>query len=285
MSNLASPSNLPRTKKAKTKEVPSRYLTHLPPREAKKSTSKQSTPSKKTPSAAKSSSSNTSFDGTTSLKTTPRVKTLKQELKELECLQTLLMQWVYARALCEQTVAQQKETAEQELYDRGLQVAELKQKLMDVESSSKATEKTKLLDSVLHLEYAALQKSEDDLATTSAYLADVERTLSQASNRVALGEGVIVDPTVLQEGIADAADLLMQIKDMLSEDSTELEALASDITDLTSIMDQERIEVANFQSLMSQVLQLSNVERSGLVEQAQQKREGVLSELIFDNAN
>mmetsp|Transcript_34002 Transcript_34002/g.59261 ORF Transcript_34002/g.59261 Transcript_34002/m.59261 type:complete len:340 (+) Transcript_34002:2122-3141(+) len=285
MSNLASPSNLPRTKKAKTKEVPSRYLTHLPRKETevKKANSKQSTPSKVTPKPLKNSSSNTSLDGSTSLKTTPRVKTLKQELKELEGMQSLLIEWVYANALVNQTIAQQKENAEQEIYDRGLQLMDLKQKLMDVEYNCKATEQTKLLDTVLHLEYATLQKSEDDLLTSSSYLGDVERTLSQASNRLALGEGVIIDPSLLQEGIGAAAGVLDQIKEMLSEDSAELEMLATDITDLSTIMRDECSEIHNFQSLLEKVLKLSSLERSSIVEKAQQTREQVLSELLFDD--
>jgi hypothetical protein len=210
------------------------------------------------------------------------VRTLKQELKELEGLQSLLTQWTFANALCSEVVSLQKENAEQAIYDRGLQVMELKEKLMDIEANSKAAEQTKLLDTVLTMEYAVLQRSEDDLLTSSAYLADVERALGQASNRLALGEGVIVDPTLLQEGIVTAVGFLDEIRDMLSEDSSELGLLAANITELTAIMEQERSEIQNFQNLLGQALQLSNQERGGLVERALQLREVALTELILD---
>jgi hypothetical protein len=190
------------------------------------------------------------------------MKPLKQEVRELENLSSLLLQWSYANCLAEQAYHQQSERANEEMYDRGKQILDLKSQIINLRAEVKAKEETKLLDSVLSLEYSSLKSIEEDLNTVSGYLEELETAAYNTMNRLPLGEDVVVDPSSLLESINQAAHTLNRITDLVNPDSQTIEGMLELLCDFGKTLEDEREEVAKSYILLDELSKLYNEEKS-----------------------
>lgn len=287
MSQKSNPSSPPRDKSASAasldskksrkpsvKEVPSRFLTSNPRLEREKKVRQDSarpvsksvvklTPCS-TERASLESADISTLPSTRSKKFLPKpsMKPLKQEVRELENLSSLLLQWSYANCLAEQAYHQQSERANEEMYDRGKQILDLKSQIINLRAEVKAKEETKLLDSVLSLEYSSLKSIEEDLNTVSGYLEELETAAYNTMNRLPLGEDVVVDPSSLLESINQAAHTLNRITDLVNPDSQTIEGMLELLCDFGKTLEDEREEVAKSYILLDELSKLYNEEKS-----------------------
>lgn len=272
-------------KKPSVKEVTSRFLTSNPRLEREKKVRKDTarpmsksvmklTPCSTERASIESADISTlpsTLPSTRSRKPIPKasIKPLKQEVRELENMYSLLMQWSYASSLAEQTYNQQSERANEEMFERGQQISDLKSQIINLRAEVKAKEETKLLDSVLSLEYTSLKSIEEDVHTVSGYLGELETAAFNTLNRLTLGEDVVVDPSQLLDSISQASHTLNRITDLVNPDSKTIEDMLDLLCDLGKVLKDEREEVSKSYILLDELSKLYNQEKSLIADSLQ----------------
>ena len=186
-----------------------------------------------------------------------KVKPLQGELKELDILRTLLMQWSFANSVAETALARQSEEAKEQIADRGRQIVDLKKQQLSLMAEHSAREKTQLVDEVLNLEYGKLQSRQDTILMSAAYLEDIENLAKNSLERVIVGEGVVISPYECLSAIDNANSAMKAIYGRLEDDIKSFRDLAQQMETLDFIVKEEMQELEESKELKGKVEDLS----------------------------
>lgn len=276
----------PKPKKKNVREVPSRFLqpsqkpTHRPP------------PAKDPPAAlnhsfesAESASLNSTRPPLKPATRTPRaseVRPLKSELRDMELLQSQLLQWSFANALAESSSRVLTAKAEDDLFDRGQQLIELKKQANALGADLLARRQTRLLDEVLTLEYSSLKPVESHLVDLADPLKELEKAVYYSLHRLKLGEKVAVEPLELLEGLRRSKTSLQEIVAKVKPESEEVMQLTERMKCLAELVGVEREEVARGAELLEELRKLCGEERGELAAGAQAARDREIEEMLTE---
>jgi hypothetical protein len=213
---------------------------------------------------------------------TGKLKPLKQEIKNLDLIYSLMMQWAYANYLLKETTDTQNTEAYSQIYDRGKQVIELKKQVSSLSSELAAREKNRLLDDVLSMEYSSLKSVEEDILVSASYLKELEDACNNYLNKLDLGEGVIISPQDLALSLEQTSYTLKKIACSVEGDTNEVQSLASEFKSLADDVKDQSLLVDEISSLKAQIDDLTAQERINVAEQLMPNRDHVLLKILTE---
>ena len=276
----------PKPKKKNVREVPSRFL------QPSQKPVNRPPPAKDPPAAlnhsfesAESASLNSTRPPLKPAARTPRaseVRPLKSELRDLELLQSQLLQWSFANALAEASSRLLTAKAEEDLFDRGQQLIELKKQANALGTDLSAKRQTRLLDEVLTLEYSSLKPVESSLVDMAEPLKELEKAVYYSLHRLRLGERVAVEPLKLLEELRESQVSLGEIVAKVKPESEEVMQLTERMKCLADLVGSEREEVARGAAQLEDLRKLCGEERGALAAGAQTARDKEIDEMLME---
>lgn len=276
----------PKPKKKNVREVPSRFL------QPSQKPVNRPPPAKDPPAAlnhsfesAESASLNSTRPPLKPAVRTPRaseVRPLKSELRDLELLQSQLLQWSFANALAEANSRLLTARAEEDLFDRGQQIIELKKQANALGTDLSARRQTRLLDEVLTLEYSSLKPVESSLVDMAEPLKELEKAVYYSLHRLRLGERVAVEPLKLLEELRESQVSLGEIVAKVKPESEEVMQLTERMKCLADLVGSEREEVARGAAQLEDLRKLCGEERGALAAGAQAARNNEIDEMLTE---
>ena len=211
-----------------------------------------------------------------------KVRTLRQEIKYLELLHTLLIQWGYANYLLIIAMQNQEEEAEAQIYDRCKQLIELKKLTFALTSESNARNKNKMLDDVLSMEYSSLKNVEEDILITSSYLAELEENCYSFLNRLDLEKGVVISPQDLAEYLEKTAHILKKISSLIEDESSEILAISKEFQCLVDISKEQEQVYQEIYQLECEISKYQAQEKIKKAECILDTREKIIKSIILE---
>lgn len=276
----------PKAKKKNVREVPSRFL------QTSQKPTLRPPPAKDPPAAlnhsfesAESAPLNSTRPPLKPAIRTPRpseVRPLKSELRDLELLQSQVLQWHFANALAESSSRVLAAKAEEDLFDRGQQLIELKKQANALGTDLLARRQTRLLDEVLTLEYSSLKPVESSLLDMAEPLKELEKAVYYSLHRLRLGEKVAVEPLQLMDGLRSSKVSLAEIVTKVKPESEEVMQLTERMKCLAKLVGAEREEVARGVGQLEELRKLCGEERGELAAGAQAARDREIQEMLTE---
>ena len=190
---------------------------------------------------------------------------LKKELQSLDALQSILLQWQFVNAYAERTEAVFTQKIEEEIYDRGVQVADLQEDVLQGVSQLRDREQSNLLAHVLDMEVDALETADSEIMKSAEYLQQVQVASKAALNRVSL-QG---DSASLLDSLRTAEHSLERMFSFVADESPDTVALADPSKHLADVIEEEREEVINSYVLLTELRKLYEHEKDEIALAAQ----------------
>lgn len=216
---------------------------------------------------------------------TPRaseMRPMKAELRDLELLQSSLLQWSFANALHTTSCQVLSSKVEEEVFDRGQQLIELQKQVHALDSDLSARRQTRLLDEVLTSEYSSLKPIDTLLESLSEPITTLEKASYYSLHRLKLGRNVIVEPMEMLRTLRNAYQHLESIADLVRPESEEVMQLTARLKNLTELVGVEREEVKKAAQLLEEMKDLSGEEKGALAFDAQMGREEFLTSILSE---
>ena len=212
-----------------------------------------------------------------------RSKTLKQELKELELLYTLMLQWKFSAAKAEETQTKQIEKANIQFHDRGQQLVEIKKMLNAKTANRNAKNQTRVVDDLLNYEYSCLKPLEDDILLSGAYVSDLEKISYHALHRVDIKEDHYIDSNQLLESLGSSCESLQSIQNSVEEQESLIAELSTELSEFSEVLAQEKQELHKNKTLLGKFHELSSKNNIANAEKVLDQREYKLLEFLTED--
>jgi hypothetical protein len=172
--------------------------------------------------------------------------------------------------------------AEEDLFDRGQQLIELKKQANALGTDLSARRQTRLLDEVLTLEYSSLKPVESSLVDMAEPLKELEKAVYYSLHRLRLGERVAVEPLKLLEELRESQVSLGEIVAKVKPESEEVMQLTERMKCLADLVGSEREEVARGAAQLEDLRKLCGEERGALAAGAQAARDKEIDEMLTE---
>ena len=211
------------------------------------------------------------------------VKPLRQEIKHLDSLHTLMLQWGYANYLLNKSILDQETEASNQLFDRCKQLIDLKKQSSSLKSENDARSKNKLLDDVLSMEYSSLKSVEEDILISSSYLKELEENSCSVLNRLDLEEGEIISPQVLSELLEKTAYTLKKVSSLVEDESKEIQTLADEMQNLVNVNSEKNAVFDEIAQLEKKICTLTAQEKINAADKAFSSREILLKSFLNED--
>ena len=213
----------------------------------------------------------------------PKPKTLKDEVRIIDSLHTLMLQYAYSVNLLDDSITQQVSESESEIHDRGKQIIDLKKKVSSLKLESSAVTKNKILDDILSLEYSSLKPVEEDIITSSHYLKELQNNCLEFINRVDLERGAIISPKDLENQLEQSALDLNSLVSLVEDESKDMKNMANEFLELVSIVRAQHEALEDVRSLEKIINSNKLVEKVEVVKKVIGSRQAMIEKLIFED--
>lgn len=212
-----------------------------------------------------------------------KVRTLKEETKTLDILNTLMLQYAYSVNLLNASIDKQSTESESELQDRCKQLIDLKKQVNSLKLDSESRTKTTLLDDVLSMEYSSLKNIEEDILITTEYIKELKNNSNEYLNRVDLDKGVIISPKDLENSLEKTALELNSLVAIVENDYECVESLAKDFKHVLNIVQAQHEFLEKIKESKNLVDCQKTMEKIQTVQKILPIRETFINNLITEN--
>lgn len=210
-------------------------------------------------------------------------RTLKEETKTLDILNTLMLQYAYSVHLLNTSIEKQSTEAESELQDRCKQLIDLKKQVNSLKLDSESRTKTTLLDDVLSMEYSSLKNIEEDILISTEYIKELKNNSTEYLNRVDLDKGVIISPKDLENSLEKTALELNSLVAIVENDYESVESLANDFKQVVHIVQAQHEFLEKIKESKKLVDHQKTQEKIETVQKILPIRETFINTLITEN--
>lgn len=213
----------------------------------------------------------------------PKPKTLKEETKTLDLLNTLMLQYAFSVSKLNSSISLQTLEAESDLQDRFKQLIEIKKQVNNLKLDSESRTKTTILDNILSMEYSSLKPIEEDILITTEYLKELKNNSTEYLNRVDLDRGVIISPKDLEIKLEKTALELNSLVAIVEHDYDAVNVLAKDFEEIVQIVQTQHELLETIKEGKTQLDAKKMQEKIKIVQKVLPKREEFIENLITEN--
>jgi hypothetical protein len=212
-----------------------------------------------------------------------KIRTLKEEMKILDSLYTILLQSAYSVKLLDTSLSTQSLQSEGEIYDRGKQLIDLKKQVSSLKLESSSRLKTKLLDDILSQEYSLLSPCDSEILSSISMLSELQVNCSTFLNRVDLDRGVIISPKDLEDQLKSSALELNSLTHLVQDEAEDIQDLSKEFSEILQVIRSQHETLEDIQNLQKQIDEQKMIEKVQTIQQVLPKRLKLLQALVMED--